>query len=100
MEPRQLRLPGFTRLWASEFWASERRRIRIRERQPLRAVGQRVFVSIRAIEQQHALILADEAAFERLPPCRDHRAALRAEQEPVVARNLLDRLQNRVLRHR
>src|SRR5947209_16838832 len=46
MEPRQLRLPGFTR-----FWGLEIPRVRIRELQPLRPVRQRVFVAVGAIEQ-------------------------------------------------
>ena len=59
MEPRRLRLPGFTRFWALEF-----RRVRFGERQALRMIRQRVFVPIRAVEQQHALIPSDETSLE------------------------------------
>src|SRR3954469_6498937 len=65
MEPRQLRLPGFTRLWASES-----RRVGLRQLEPLRAIGQGIFVPVRAVEQQDALLLGDQPPQQGLPPCR------------------------------
>src|SRR5438034_141924 len=99
MEPRQLRLPGFTRLWAPprdgrgtarrrasgggggvqvsnplrqtfglppprERGGSKILRFRAFQRQPLRPVGQRIFVAVGAIEQQYALVATDEATFQ------------------------------------
>ena len=92
MEPRQLRLPGFTRSGASEF-----RHIRIRQRNPRRAVRQRIFVAVGAIEQDDPLVLPDQPALQRAAPSRDHRAAFRAQQHAVVARDILDRLDDRLL---
>ena len=89
MEPRQLRLPGFTRLWASEI-----RRIRISQRQPLRPVGQRILVPVRAVEQQRRFIARDQAASERGTPPRQDSATFRAQQHSIVACHVLDRLQD------
>src|SRR5437763_17108357 len=70
MEPRQLRLPGFTR-----FWALEISRVRVRELQPRRPVRQRIFVPIRAVEKKHALVGSDEPPLAHLPPACKHRTA-------------------------
>src|SRR5437868_4661011 len=95
MEPRQLRLPGFTRLWASE-----RRRIGLRQLQPLRSIGQRIFVAVGAVEQQHALVAADQPPLQRLAPSRQHRPAFGAEQKAVALRRVIDGAENRIFGHR
>src|SRR5437016_1445739 len=94
MEPRQLRLPGFTRLWASEFVGSQPHRIRICQRQSLGPIRERIFVPVRAVEQQHLLATAHQSTFERLVPGREYRAAFRTKKEAIVARGVLDTLQN------
>ncbi len=69
--------------------------IRAPKRQLPRRVAQRIFVAVSAIEQQHPLVFADQPALERQPPSGHHRAALRAQQETVVARDIVDRLSDR-----
>ena len=55
--PGSFRLPGFTRLWALET-RSGLASVKLQLRRPIR---QRVFVAVRAVEQQHPLVLADQA---------------------------------------
>src|SRR5439155_7424836 len=90
-EPRQLRLPGFTRLWA---WRSaallESARIRLRQRQPLRTIRQGIFIPVRAIEQQHPLVPSDHSALQRQPPRRQHRTPFGTEEEAVVLCRIAD----------
>src|SRR4029079_4790999 len=98
MEPRQLRLPGFTRFWTREILRSERRRVRIRQPQALRPVRQRVFVAVRAVEQQHTLPTADESPLPGQTPRGEHGTAFGTEQKAVVSCGVLDRLQDRGFR--
>src|SRR6476646_8630139 len=47
---------------------AERARVGARQLQPLRPVGQRIFVAVGAVEQQHALVLPDQPTLQRPPP--------------------------------
>ena len=93
MEPRQLRLPGFTFMCSCEERGPDvfvgmlpafagvlkSRRLRFRQHEPPRRVRQRVFVAVRAVEQKHALVAPHQSALLRLPPRREYGPALGAE---------------------
>ena len=70
------------------------------ERQPLGPIRKRVFVPVSAVEQQHTLVLADQALCQRLAPRGEHGPAFGAEQKSIVMRGVLDGLQDRLLRNR
>src|SRR5881394_3894913 len=98
MEPRQLRLPGFTR-FRPGFVRSKCRRIGLRQHEPLRPVGQRILVAVGTVEQQHTLVRSDEPLAFRVPPRRKDGAAFGTKQEAVVVRGILDSFEDGVLRN-
>ena len=96
MEPRQLRLPGFTRLWALE-----RGRVRLGQRQSASTgLGSGYLFPLAQLNSSTRSSLSTSPTFQRLAPCGEDCSAFGTEQEPVVVRGVLDRLENRIFRNR